>query len=90
MLKGASEPDADPSAAAMAFPLALPSSSVNSPVAWSNEARFSSGDFGLPENQPPGKKREEVEEWFDSLRVRLPEVGETTTDGSSSWGGETT
>lgn len=32
----------------------------NSPVAWSNDVRPSSGSLVVLENQPPGKKREDV------------------------------
>ena len=44
---------------------------LNSPEAWSRDVR-SSGVLDGPENQPPGKKREEV---VDSSRLR-PVEGE--------------
>lgn len=47
---------------------------VNSPEAWSREVRSSVILVG-PENQPPGKKRDEV---VDSSLVR-PDVGETVS-----------
>ena len=49
---------------------------ANSPVAISSDVRPSSGSFVELENQPPGKKREEV---VDSWRVRA-------VDGDTSAG----
>ena len=53
---------------------------ANSPVAFSNEVRPSSASFVVLENQPPGKKRDDV---VDSRRARVLE-GETSAGAACS------
>ena len=54
---------------------------ANSPVAFSKDVRPSSGSLVVLENQPPGKKREEV---VDSRRARGL-VGDTAGAEDSDW-----